>query len=65
MSARSATASACASPTSTRPSIIPSRGPFDGKYMQALYDFGVAAGKKGTAFDAALPELSMRAPGNQ
>jgi hypothetical protein len=43
----------------------PSRGPFDGKYMQALYEFGAAAGKKGTAFDAALPELSMRAPGNQ
>lgn len=43
----------------------PSRGPFDGKYMQALYEFGVAAGKKGTAFDASLPELSMRAPGNQ
>ncbi|HEY7664692.1 MAG TPA: patatin-like phospholipase family protein [Xanthobacteraceae bacterium] len=38
----------------------PSRGPFDGKYMQALYEFGVAAGKKGDAFDAALPELSMR-----
>jgi hypothetical protein len=44
---------------------FPSRGPFDGKYMQALYEFGVAAGKKGTAFDAVLPELSMRAPGNQ
>jgi hypothetical protein len=43
---------------------FPSRGPFDGKYMQALYEFGVAAGKKGTAFDAALPELSMRAPGS-
>ncbi|MGA7488717.1 MAG: patatin-like phospholipase family protein [Xanthobacteraceae bacterium] len=43
----------------------PSRGPFDGKYMQALYEFGVAAGKKGTAFDAALPELSMRGPGKQ
>jgi hypothetical protein len=44
---------------------FPSRGPFDGKYMQALYEFGVAAGKKGTAFDAALPELSMHAPGKQ
>ncbi len=43
----------------------PSRGPFDGKYMQALYEFGVAAGKKGNAFDAALPELSMRGPNNQ
>jgi Patatin-like phospholipase len=44
---------------------FPSRGPFDGKYMQALYEFGVAAGKKGTAFDATLPELSMHRPGNQ
>ena len=34
----------------------PSRGPFDGKYMQALYEFGVAAGKNGTAFEDALPE---------
>jgi hypothetical protein len=33
----------------------PTRGPFDGKYMQALYDFGVAAGKKGTAFEGKLP----------
>ena len=24
---------------------FPSRGPFDGKYMQALYEFGVAAGE--------------------
>jgi len=33
----------------------PSRGPFDGKYMRALYDLGVAAGKQGTAFaEAAL-----------
>jgi hypothetical protein len=43
---------------------FPSRGPFDGKYMQALYEFGVAAGKKGNAFDAALPELSMRGSNN-
>src|SRR5215470_1612051 len=39
---------------------FPSRGVFDGKYMQALYDVGVAAGKKGTAFEDALPDLSMR-----
>jgi len=39
---------------------IPSRGPFDGKYMQALYERGVEAGKKGTAFEDALPDLSMR-----
>jgi predicted acylesterase/phospholipase RssA len=29
----------------------PSRGPFDGKYMQALYEFGNAAGQKGAAFE--------------
>jgi hypothetical protein len=39
---------------------IPSRGPFDGKYMQALYERGVEAGKKGTAFEDATPDLSMR-----
>ena len=43
----------------------PSRGPFDGKYMQALYEFGVAAGKKGTAFEDALPDLSLRGSNNQ
>jgi hypothetical protein len=43
----------------------PSRGPFDGKYMQALYEVGVAAGKKGTAFGDTLPELSMRGPSSQ
>jgi hypothetical protein len=38
----------------------PSRGPFDGKYMQALYEFGLAAGRKGTAFEDSLPNLSQR-----
>ena len=38
----------------------PSRGPFDGKYMQALFDFGVEHGKKGTAFEDVLPDLSLR-----
>jgi len=38
----------------------PSRGPFDGKYMQALYEFGVGAGKKGTAFEDVLPDVSLR-----
>ena len=38
----------------------PSRGPFDGRYMQALYEFGVAAGKKGTAFEDALPDAVIR-----
>jgi len=38
----------------------PSRGPFDGKYMQALYDFGLAAGRKGSAFGDQLPNLSQR-----
>jgi Patatin-like phospholipase len=42
----------------------PSRGPFDGKYMQALYEVGVAAGKKGTAFEDALPDLSLRKSNN-
>jgi hypothetical protein len=44
---------------------FPSRGPFDGKYMQALYEVGVAAGKKGTAFGDTLPELSMRGSSSQ
>jgi hypothetical protein len=43
----------------------PSRGPFDGKYMQALYEVGVAAGKKATAFGDALPALSMRGSSSQ
>jgi hypothetical protein len=43
---------------------VVSRGPFDGKYMQALYAVGVAAGKKGTAFESTLPDLSLRGSGN-
>ncbi|HZD19454.1 MAG TPA: patatin-like phospholipase family protein [Burkholderiales bacterium] len=43
----------------------PSRGPFDGKYMQALYEVGVAAGKKGAAFGDTLPEFSMRGSPSQ
>jgi Patatin-like phospholipase len=43
---------------------FPSRGPFDGKYMQALYEVGLAAGKKGTAFESTLPDLSLRGSGN-
>jgi hypothetical protein len=42
----------------------PSRGPFDGKYMQALYEFGRAAGQKG-AFEDNLPEVSLRGPAAQ
>jgi hypothetical protein len=42
-----------------------SRGPFDGEYMQALYDFGVAAGKNGTAFKDTLHDASLRAPSAQ
>jgi Patatin-like phospholipase len=38
----------------------PIRGVFDGKYMQALYDVGVAAGKNGTAFGGALPAGGSR-----
>lgn len=37
----------------------PSRGAFDGKYMQALFEFGFAAGKNGAAFSAAPAELSV------
>ena len=44
---------------------FPSRGPFDGKYMQALYEIGVAAGKKGSAFGDTLPELSMHGSSSQ
>jgi Patatin-like phospholipase len=38
----------------------PSRGPFDGTYMQALYEFGFEVGKKGTAFEDKLPNASLR-----
>jgi patatin-like phospholipase len=38
----------------------PSRGPFDGKYMSALFEFGVERGKKGTAFEDMLREQSLR-----
>ena len=41
----------------------PSRGPFDGKYMQALYAFGVAAGKTGTAFAEAALGPALRGSG--
>src|SRR5258708_25971627 len=44
---------------------FPSRGPFDGKYMQALYEVGVAAGKNGTAFGDHLPHLPMRGSSSQ
>ena len=43
----------------------PSRGPFDGEYMQALYEFGVAAGKNGTAFKDTLRDVSLRSPNAQ
>jgi hypothetical protein len=42
----------------------PMRGPFDGKYMQALYEVGVAAGKNGTAFEDALPAMPVTGSGN-
>jgi hypothetical protein len=28
--------------------------------MQALFDFGIEHGKKGTAFEETLPDLSLR-----
>jgi hypothetical protein len=43
----------------------PSRGPFDGKYMQALYESGVAAGKNGTAFADAAPNVPFRGANSQ
>jgi hypothetical protein len=43
---------------------FPSRGPFDGRYMQQLYERGVEAGKKGTAFEEAVPELTVRGSSN-
>jgi hypothetical protein len=39
---------------------VRARGPFDGKYMQALFDFGVEHGNKGTAFEETLPDVSLR-----
>jgi predicted acylesterase/phospholipase RssA len=39
---------------------FPLRGPFDGKYMQALFEAGVAAGKNGTAFAQTPPGVSIR-----
>jgi hypothetical protein len=44
---------------------VPSRGPFDGKYMQALFDFGIEHGKKGTAFEETLPDVSLRGSNEQ
>jgi Patatin-like phospholipase len=38
----------------------PSRSAFDGKYMQALYEFALEAGKKGSVFEDALPNVSLR-----
>ena len=65
MSAPSGTASSCASLAVDEAFDYPSRGPFDGKYMQALYEFGVAAGKKGSAFGDGLSGLSMRKSSTQ
>lgn len=39
---------------------FPSRGPFDGKFMKALFEFGVELGRKGTPFAEVLPDLSLR-----
>jgi hypothetical protein len=35
----------------------PSHGPFDGKYMQALYEFGLGASQKGTVFKDATASM--------
>ena len=42
----------------------PSRGPFDGEYMQALYALG-DAGKSGTAFKDTLRDAALRGPNAQ
>jgi Patatin-like phospholipase len=42
----------------------PSRGPFDGKYMQALFEFGIEQGKTGTAFEDGPLGLSLRGSSN-
>jgi hypothetical protein len=35
----------------------PSHGPFDGKYMQALYEFGLRASQKGSVFKNATASM--------
>jgi hypothetical protein len=39
---------------------FPSRGPFDGTFMKALFEFGVEQGSKGSPFAELLPDLSLR-----
>ncbi len=39
---------------------FPSRGVFDGKFMKALFEFGLEQGKKGSPFTDMLPDLSQR-----
>jgi hypothetical protein len=39
---------------------VVSRGPFDGRFMKALFEFGVEQGKKGNPFTDSLPGLSLR-----
>ncbi|MGE0039072.1 MAG: patatin-like phospholipase family protein [Xanthobacteraceae bacterium] len=43
---------------------FPSRGPFDGRYMRALYDFGVEQGKKSSAFEEAQVSRAVRGAAN-
>src|SRR5262249_36388199 len=43
----------------------PSRRPLYGQYMQALYEVGVAAGKKGTALEDTRPERSLHGSGGR
>jgi predicted acylesterase/phospholipase RssA len=38
----------------------PARGPFDGKYMHALYEFGFAASQKGAVFEDARADFHPR-----
>jgi hypothetical protein len=39
---------------------FPSRGVFDGKFMKALFEFGVEQGKKGSPFADMVPDQSQR-----
>ena len=43
---------------------FPSRGPFDGKYMRALFDFGLEQGKKSSPFGEAQANRSLRGAAN-
>jgi predicted acylesterase/phospholipase RssA len=39
---------------------LQSRGPFDGRYMKALFEVGIEQGLSGAAFASTLPDLQVR-----